>query len=114
MQASKTATKWYRYTRLNTDGTREEICRRNTPMDLDQMRTELGCDILQLIPREYYEGKEWAHGQVQVYGNDEGRVPGYKPNQNFHTLEAPEHHMLAYYSWDVPGDCLLVDRVDVP
>lgn len=58
MQA-KIATKWYRYTRLNTDGTREEICRRNVPMSVDQMRNELGCDVLQIIPRG---ARARAHG----------------------------------------------------
>lgn len=96
-------TKWWRYSRLKTDGTIETICLRDTEMKISELQAEVG-GYIEVVPPDYYAGKGW--GESTCYCDEESRFK--EP-----VIQNPHFHDLGH-GFDIVGDVIRVERVDAP
>lgn len=99
--------KTYKYTLLKMDGTVEELGRQEE-MDYEAMRELLSCQMIELIPRDYYQ-ETWGKDCL-VFGDEEGRFnKDNKRNPHMKVLKGnPE--LGEVEEWDCVGDLLLAQR----
>lgn len=90
--------KLYKYTILKQDGTKEELPL-SPKKNFAELYKILNCDIIEIIPSDYYKRAGWGH--CTVYGDEEGRFNS-KNNRNPHF----EAIMAGGMVWDVVGDCV--------
>lgn len=91
----------YQYTLLKQDGTTEDL-EPSPRKDLTELYKILNCTTVQIIPKAYYQHKNYGH--CVIWGDDEGRFnTNNKRNPHFETLMDAESQEI----FDVVGDCLL-------
>lgn len=83
----------YKYTLLKQDGSKEELGTQKKK-SLEELYETLGCQTVELIPSDYYEG----HGKCRMWADEEARF-------NKNNVRNPHFKVLAP-GFDIVGDVL--------
>lgn len=99
------------YTLLKMDGTTEELLQTDKEVDFTQFREWLNCQMIELIPSQYYQEDWFGEGDTIVWGDEEGRY-NTENKRNPHTKVLKGNPALGEMAeWDCVGNLILQQEI---